>query len=188
MKPAVFLDRDGTVCELVSYLSKPEQVKLVEGAGPAIRRLNDAGYVTVIVTNQSGIGRGYYSEDDFQETQRELARQLADHRAFIDGVYFCPHVSDNPDKTAVDFFDRKPGPGMLLRAAEEHEIDRTRAWMVGDTISDMHAGRNAACRGCILVRTGYGAEEDAEDAAIDYVVGRLDQAVELILKLDGKDA
>jgi D-glycero-D-manno-heptose 1,7-bisphosphate phosphatase len=188
MKPAVFLDRDGTVCELVNYLSRPEQVKLIEGAGPAIRQLNCAGYVTVIVTNQSGIGRGYYSVGDFHATQRELARQLAGHQAVIDGVYFCAEVSDNPDKTAVDCFDRKPGPGMLLRAAEEHEIDRTRSWIVGDTISDMHAGRNAACKGCILVGTGYGAEQDTDDGAIDYIVERLDLAVELILRLDGKES
>jgi D,D-heptose 1,7-bisphosphate phosphatase len=145
-RPAVFLDRDGTLIEHVHYLSSPHQVRLLPGAAEAMRRLRRAGYRCVLVTNQSAVGRGIISEGRLHEIHDELDRQLAEQGAGLDGIYFCPDVPTGEDRTVVDQADRKPGPGMLLRAASELGIDLGASWMVGDVISDILAGWNAGCQ------------------------------------------
>ena len=186
MRPAVFIDRDGTMIELVPYLSDPSQVRLMEQAGAAIRRLNELGIPVVVITNQSGIGRKYYSEEAFWAVQHEVERQLAAYGARTDAVYFCPIACNEPDKTRVVFLDRKPGPGMLRRAAEEHVLDLDRSWMIGDSISDVHAGRNAGCA-TILVKTGYGGVQDQSDSAIDQIASDLSAAIDLVIQQYRKD-
>lgn len=184
MRPAVFLDRDGTIIESVHYLSDPEAVRLLDGAAAAIRGLREAGYACVIVSNQSAIGRGMFTVERLYEVHEALCRRLDEQGAGLDGFYFCPAVPTSADRAAIDDPDRKPGPGMLRRAAEDLGLDLARSWMVGDMVSDVLAGRNAGCRGSILVRTGLGAAADL--AAVDdaRVAEDLAEAAELILALD----
>ncbi|EDN68069.1 HAD-superfamily hydrolase [Beggiatoa sp. PS] len=164
-KPAVFLDRDGTLIEQVHYLSKPEQVKLVPGGGEAIKQLRDAGFACILVTNQSPIGRGLITEDDLKKIHEVQAEQLAQYNTQLDGIYYCPAVPQVKDRTVIDHYDRKPGPGMLFKAAKELDIDLTRSWMVGDMISDLVAGYHAHCEGLILVNTGKGLEDHQKKIA-----------------------
>lgn len=186
MRPAVFLDRDGTIIEHVHYLDDPAQVRLLPGAAEAIRALRTAGFACVMVTNQSAIGRGLLTLERFDQVQEEVFRQLREQRADLDGTYFCPvvPVTDNP--TVVEHPDRKPGPGMLLRAARELDLDVSRSWMVGDALSDVFAGRNAGCCGTVLVRTGCGASAATSvDGAVDHVVADLCEAARLIVSFSG---
>lgn len=156
MTKAVFLDRDGTLIDLVHHLTDPGDVRLIPGAGAAVRDLRAAGYRVVIVTNQSVVGRGMLDEAGLGAVHAEMARQLAADGAAVDGVYFCPLAPVQKDPTVVEHPMRKPGPGMLLQAAADMGLALARSWMVGDTVSDMLAGRHAGCR-TVLVRTGYGA-------------------------------
>ena len=145
---AVFFDRDGTLMEDVHYCGDPAKVRLYPGVAPALRDLKRAGYRLFIVTNQSGIGRGLITEEQYHAVQREFLRQLGED--LIDGSYFCP------DSPGVPSTRRKPEPGMLLEAAAEHGIDLARSWMVGDKAADVECGRRAGAR-TVLVLTGYGA-------------------------------
>lgn len=155
-KRAVFLDRDGTINEEVGYLSDPAQVTLLPGAAEALARLRDAGFKLVVVTNQSGIARGYMSEADLAAVNESLARQLEGQGAGIDEYYFCPHHPEHGDKKDCDC--RKPRPGMAKRAAREHGIDLGRSYFVGDKCSDVELGINAGGKS-VLVLTGFGKEE-----------------------------
>lgn len=154
-RPAVFLDRDGTLIEHVHYLRDPGEVRLLPGAPEALARLRDAGYALVLVTNQSAIGRGLLTVETLGEVHEAMARLLAEHDVALDAIFYCPEAPPRDgDRTAVDHPDRKPGPGMLLRAAAELGLDLGASWMIGDMISDALAGRNAGCRDSLLVRTG----------------------------------
>jgi D-glycero-D-manno-heptose 1,7-bisphosphate phosphatase len=178
-RPAIFIDRDGTLNEEVGYLCRPEDVVLVPGAGAALARLNARGIPVLVVTNQAGIGRGKYGWAEFQAVQDRINGLLAQSGAHLDGVYAAPHhpkgVGGYQDP---DHPDRKPNPGMLLRAAREHGLDLARSWMIGDKALDLGAGRNAGCR-VALVRTGYGQEVDG--ALADLVAADLGAAVDRIL-------
>lgn len=180
MNRAAFLDRDGTVIELVHHLNDPAEVRLIAGAGAAIARLRAAGWPVVIVTNQSVIGRGKLTEAGLAEIHAEMRKQLATHSADVDAIYFCPLAPTIKDPTVIEDARRKPGPGMLLEAARDHGLDLATCWMVGDTVSDMLAGRNAGC-GTILVQTGYGASYAHDKAAVDREVADLTAAAEIIL-------
>jgi D-glycero-D-manno-heptose 1,7-bisphosphate phosphatase len=155
-QPAVFLDRDGTLIEHVHYLSDPSQVRLLPGTALALQRLHGAGFACIVVTNQSAIGRGMITEDQLHRIHDEMNRQLAAESTTVDAIYFCPEAPAGDDRFTVEHGDRKPGPGMLIRAAEELDLDLGASWMVGDMISDILAGINARCQGSILVRTGKG--------------------------------
>lgn len=159
--PAVFLDRDGTLIEERSYPARPEQVRLLPGAADAVRSLRAAGFACVVVTNQSGVGRGYLTLDDLAAVNDEMSRQLRLESTDLDGLYYCTVAPSGQDKTVIEHPDRKPGPGMLLRAARELNLDLTNSWVVGDSVSDILAGRNAGCRDGILVRTGHDLAEAA---------------------------
>ncbi len=158
MKPAVFLDRDGTMIELVDYLTNPDDLKLIPGAGEAIKKLAEAGYLIIVVTNQSAIGRGMLTEEGLSLIHDRMIEKLEEFGARVDGIYFCPLKPTIKDPYAIEHPDRKPGPGMLLRAAEEHSIDVSKSWMMGDNLADVLAGINAGCAGSLLVKTGYGAK------------------------------
>lgn len=157
---AVFLDRDGTINEEIDFLWRPEEFAFIPGAPEAIRLLNESGFSVVVITNQSGIGRGYYDEEALRVLHAHMDAELARHGAVVDAYYFCPHHPEH----AVEHYRqkcscRKPLPGMLLSAAEDLSLDLSASFMVGDKISDMEAGLTAGCR-AILVRTGYGADEE----------------------------
>jgi len=180
MRPAVFLDRDGTLIELVHHLTDPGDVALIPGAGEAVQQLREAGFPVILVTNQSVIGRGKLTEAGLEKVHAEMRRQLALQAADVDAIYFCPLKPLQKDPTVIEDPMRKPGPGMLLEAAREHGLDLPRSWMVGDTVSDMAAGRNAGCR-TLLVRTGYGDRVDATPAYVDHEAPTLAGAAKLIL-------
>lgn len=153
-RPAVFLDRDGTIVHDTGYVSAPEKVRLIAGAAAAIRRLNEAGWMVIIVTNQSGIGRGYHTEADFQRTQARTAELLAADGARVDAVYFCPH---DPEREQCDC--RKPRTALHRRAAEEHGLDLARSWYIGDRWRDVAMANELGGNG-ILVPTD---DTDAAD-------------------------
>jgi D-glycero-D-manno-heptose 1,7-bisphosphate phosphatase len=161
LRPAVFFDRDGTLIEHVSYLSDPALVRLLPGAIDTLKRLRRAGFAVVLVTNQSALGRGMLTEDRLGQIHAELNRQLAAGGAKIDGIYYCPAVPAGDDRTMVEHPDRKPGPGMLHRAATDLKLDLAASWMVGDLISDVLAGLNAGCRS-ILIESGQTPSGDAK--------------------------
>lgn len=153
MKPALFADRDGTIVVEKHYLADPALVELVPGAIAALRRFADAGYTLIIVTNQSGIGRGLYTDADFQSVQKRINEMLEMDGVHVDGVYYCPH---SPEKGPCEC--RKPGTGMYLQAAREHGLDFTRSVFTGDRRKDVEPAVTLGGRG-ILVLTGYGIEE-----------------------------
>lgn len=179
MRPAVFLDRDGTIIEQVHHLVDPADVRVLPGAARAISQFQALGYACVIVTNQSVIGRGMLTEAGLDRVHEVMNRQLAAEGAAVDAIYFCPVAPVAEDRSTIDHPDRKPGPGMLIRAARELNLDLRRSWMVGDMTSDMLAGRNAGVRGTILVKTGYGASTEV-DGSVDHVAEDLLEAVRWI--------
>ena len=151
MKPAVFLDRDGTIIEDRNFITRTEDVHFLPGAVAALRALQRAGFLLFIVTNQSGVGRGLMEIADVERLHRFLAAQLAKQGVKLDGVYVCPHHPN--DGCAC----RKPLPKHLLSAAEAHGVDLTRSYLVGDRLSDVETAQNAGCIP-ILVETGLGKE------------------------------
>lgn len=180
MRGVVFLDRDGTLIELVHHLTDPADVRLIAGAGAAVRRLRAAGWPVIVVTNQSVIGRGKLTEAGLAEVHAEMARQLAAEGTMVDAIHFCPLAPVQKDPTVIEDAMRKPGPGMLRAAAREGGFGLAASWMIGDTVSDMLAGRNAGCR-TILVRTGYGAQYAHDRAALDRDAPDLAAAADIIL-------
>lgn len=133
LRPAVFLDRDGTIIHDRDYLADPAGVELLPGAAEAIARLNGAGYVVVVVTNQSGIGRGYMTVANYEAVHRRFIEVLGDGGARVDAAYYAPQAPGDPDPEEM----RKPGPGMYLRAAREHGLDLARSWLAGDRLRDV---------------------------------------------------
>jgi D-glycero-D-manno-heptose 1,7-bisphosphate phosphatase len=165
-RPAAFLDRDGTIIEHVHYLTDPNLVRLLPGAAEAIRALRDAGFACVVVTNQSAIGRGMLTEEGLALIHDEMDRQLAAEGTAVDAIYYCTEAPVDDDRTVVEHPDRKPGPGMLFRAAEGLGLDLDASWMVGDLVSDVLAGVNAGCRGSVLLTAGE--EAAASSPAVEY--------------------
>jgi D-glycero-D-manno-heptose 1,7-bisphosphate phosphatase len=158
-RPAVFIDRDGTLTEEVGYVNHPSRLQLLPRAGEAIRRLNAAGLAAVVVTNQTGIARGYFSESVLHAVNESLRAQLARVGARLDGFYAClHHPSEGEAPYRAQCECRKPKPGLLLRAAEELGLDLARSTMVGDKASDLVAARTVGA-GAVLVLTGYGRGE-----------------------------
>lgn len=179
-RPAIFLDRDGTLNEEVDYLHKPEELVLIPGAARAVAKLNALGIPVAVVTNQSGIGRGYFGFDAFDSVTARMSELLAEAGAHLDAVYVAPHHEMGQGEFAhPDHPERKPNAGMLTRAALDHGLDLSRSWMVGDKESDLEAGRRAGCR-VALVRTGYGKSVDGSLA--DLVAEDLAAAVDWILE------
>ncbi len=158
---------------------------MIPGAPGAIRRLRDAGFVIVVVTNQSGVGRGLYTLEQLGRVHDEMAAQLSAEGARVDAVYAATDVPSAPGKEVVEFLDRKPGPGMLYRAAEALGLDLGSSWMVGDTPGDLGAGLNAGCLGVVLVRSGRAPEALDAVAPPVPVVDDLAAAADLILQRTG---
>ena len=182
---AVFLDRDGTLIEEVGYLDRPERVQLYPWAAGAIRALNQAGFRVVMITNQSGIARGFFTEAVVAEVHRHIADLLAVGGARIDAYYYCPHHREGVVAEFARACDcRKPGRGLVDRAVHELGVDPERSFTVGDRWLDVALARNIGARG-LLVRTGYGAGAEhrpSEGLVADAIVNNLIEAVSLILE------
>jgi D-glycero-D-manno-heptose 1,7-bisphosphate phosphatase len=185
-RPAVFIDRDGTLTEEVGYVNHPSRLRLLPRAGEAIRRLNAAGIAAIVVTNQAGIARGYFSESVLSAVNDSLRAQLARAGARLDGLYIClhhPSEGEAPYRAQCDC--RKPRPGLLLRAAAELGVDLGRSTMVGDKASDLLAARAVGAQ-AVLVLTGYGRGEweyrrEQFEVPPDHVAGDLLDAVDWAL-------
>lgn len=180
LRPAVFLDRDGTIAEEVGYLNHPSRLQMFPFAPAAIRKLNDRGLPVIVVTNQSGVGRGYFPESVIHTVHDLMRKQLACAGARVDAFYYCPHIS--ADQCAC----RKPQTGMLQQAAKEHAIDLQRSFVVGDRHGDIELAHRAGA-GSILVRTGYGEGEVQWHAAKwalqpDFIAADLSSAADWIIE------
>ena len=169
--PAVFIDRDGTIMHDADYCSDPKQVQIFEGASAALRQLKKVGYKIIVVTNQSGIGRGFFSEEHYRAVEAEVSRQVGNN--LIDATYFCPDAPGQPSKC------RKPAPGMVLEAAHDHDVDLGRSFLIGDKEIDAECAHNAGVR-AIRVRTGFDKMTDGSCA--DWVAEDLPAAAEIIIK------
>ncbi|MBK5276903.1 MAG: D-glycero-beta-D-manno-heptose 1,7-bisphosphate 7-phosphatase [Desulfuromonadales bacterium] len=179
MKRAVFIDRDGTINVEKEYLYRTEDFEFIPGAAEAIRLFNDAGWLVIVVSNQSGVARGYYTEEDVHNLHRHISAQLLQAGAKVDAWFYCPHHPSGRGSYALPCRCRKPLPGMLLEAAGRFEIDLEASVMIGDKLVDVEAGRAAGCRS-ILVRTGYGSEEESRCASGTEVFDDLLAAAECL--------
>ena len=182
-QPAVFLDRDGTLILDKDYLHKPEEVEYFPGALEAMKRLADAGFLLVMVTNQSGVGRGYFTMADVENVHAKIRADLAALGVTLAAVYTAPEAPAQPSR------GRKPSPAFLFDARDAFGLDLARSYMVGDKLIDLEAGWNAGVKRSLLVRTGYGAKEELKERVKNgeaLVVDDFRQACESILK-DGKD-
>ena len=181
----MFLDRDGTINVERNYLHRIADFSFIPGAPEAIRRLKAAGFLVIVVTNQSGVARGYFDEAAVHALHEHIQQLLAARGTRIDGFYHCPHHPiEGVGEYRVDCDCRNGSPGMLLQAAREHGIDLNQSFMVGDKLADIEAGRAAGCRS-ILVRTGYGTSEESrivEQFPESWICEDLADAVEYILE------
>ena len=177
MNRAVFLDRDGTIIADAGYLRDPEQVRLLPGAAPAIRRLNENGWLAVVVTNQSGIARGLLTEEDYRRTERRLDELLAEGGAHVEGHYWCPHLPDVSGHCEC----RKPGTLLYRQAADRFDIDLGKSWWVGDRARDVVPAAAFGGHGVVLLDEPGAAEPP--DGATHRVLQAPDlaRAVDLIL-------
>lgn len=181
---AVFMDRDGTITEEMGYLKEPEKLKLIPRSGEAIRLLNEKGILTIVVSNQSGVARGYFTEKTVRETHQKLKKLLAEKGAYLDGIYYCPHHPEfGPPKYRKDCNCRKPKPGMLEKAAKKFNLDLKKCYVIGDKVDDIKLPQNVGAKG-ILVLTGYG-QKSREKIRPDYIARDLYQAVKWTLKESG---
>ncbi len=181
---AVFLDRDGTIIKLVNYIKDPKDVELIEGAAEAIKELNRTDLLVLMVTNQAGVAKGYFTIQDVDSINAKMEQLIQEGGGYLDDIYICPHhPSEGETNFTCDCDCRKPKPGLLQEAAQEYGLSLDRCWIVGDNKSDIAAGKAAGVK-TILVRTGHGADmekEMADDDAPDHVVDDLPQAVKIIL-------
>src|SRR5918996_1086485 len=170
VSPAVFLDRDGTVMEDTDYCSDPKDVRIFPGVLEALHRLKSRGFKLIIITNQSGIGRGYFTLEQYRSVESEVLRQLGN--GLIDATYFCPDAPGQHSNC------RKPAPGMIVEATQDHQIDLSRSFLIGDKEIDVECAHNAGVR-AIRVRTGF--ERDLTGSKAEWVADDLPAAVEIIL-------
>jgi len=160
MKNAVFIDRDGVITkEPPYYAHRIDQLELIPKSAEAIRLLNESGFKVIIVSNQSGVARGYYQEKDIEIYNGAMEKKLEEENAYIDAIYYCPHYSKAIiEKYKIDCECRKPKPGMLKRAKKDLDLDLKQSFLIGDKMSDIEAGYRAGCK-TILVLTGQGNGE-----------------------------
>ena len=179
MNRAVFLDRDGTIIEEKHFLHRPEEVVILPGAPGALKRLQDAGFKLFIVSNQSGVGRGYFTLADVEKVNERVAQEFSQDGVRFEKVYIAPEAPDTPSR------GRKPSPQFLFDARDEFIIDLAACYMIGDRLIDLECGWNAGVKECILVRTGYGADcerTSADKLGSAVVVNDLPAAIDWILR------
>ncbi|MBL7100346.1 MAG: D-glycero-beta-D-manno-heptose 1,7-bisphosphate 7-phosphatase [Nanoarchaeota archaeon] len=176
MHKAVFIDRDGVVNkDLGTYVTTPDEFVLIPGTIEAFKKLYKSDFKIIIVTNQSGIGKGFYTEKDVEAVHGKMHELLAKEAVKLDGVYYCPH---HPHACCIC---RKPEVGMLEKAIEEHDIDPKKSFLIGDKTSDIKAGNDMGCK-TFLVETGYGGKDKKYDVKPDFTVSDLLEAVNTILR------
>lgn len=187
MDRVIFLDRDGTINEEVEYLHRPEDLRILPGAAEAIRRLREHGFSIVVVTNQAGVARGYYGEDDVKALHRFLNERLKEQGAAIDHFFYCPHHPVHGiGKYKVSCSCRKPETGMFLMAEQYYRVDKAHSYMIGDKLLDVEAGHRYGVK-AVLVGTGYGSgivkEMTAEEQrqSFEYYAPDLPKAADWII-------
>ncbi len=185
--PVVFLDRDGTLNVEIGYIHRLDDLVLIPGAAQAVKRLNEAGIAAILITNQSGAARNYYPESHIQELHKRLENLLAEQDAFLDAIYYCPHLPNgsNPELTKICSC-RKPATGLIDRAYQQHsQLSRKKSFMVGDKEADIGLALNCKIPS-ILVKTGYGDETlillKEQNIKPDFIATDISQAVDLILQ------
>jgi D-glycero-D-manno-heptose 1,7-bisphosphate phosphatase len=181
MKRAVFLDRDGTLIEEKGYLHRPEEVVIFSGVGQALKKLQGAGFHLIIVTNQSGVGRGYFGLADVEQVHQYLLQELSREGVHFSKIYIAPEHPDEPSR------GRKPSPAFLFDARDEFGLDLSQCYMIGDKLIDLQCGWNAGVKRSLLVRTGYGRElerNSADQLGSATTVDDLSAAADWILKGD----
>lgn len=185
MNKAFFLDRDGVINVETGYLHEVDRTVVLDNIWQAIKMIHDHGFLAIAVTNQAGVAKGYYPESDIQPVHAAIQRQLlaaGGIDALIDGWYYCPHHPEFTGKCDC----RKPGAGMLKRAAADFDIDLSASFIIGDRISDLGAGVNAGCAGECLVLTGYGEKVREEAGAAGFpIAADLPAAVKKMLEISG---
>lgn len=179
--PAVFLDRDGTLIEDTGYIDDPDKVQILPGVADALRKLSEAGYQLILVSNQSGVARGLFDEDTLSAIHDRLVTLLDRKRIKLAGAYYCPYLDG--DEAIVEQYRRdselrKPMPGMLLQAAGELDIDLTKSWMIGDASRDVQAGQRAGCRTILIQKKGAASPQENETA---FEVNTFSQAVDRVI-------
>lgn len=192
MVRAVFIDRDGTISEEVGYVNDPSRFQLFAESAQALRLLHDKGWLTILITNQAGVARGYFAESMVLEVHERLRRELEKEGAALDGIYYCAHhpsIGEPPYRLSCDC--RKPKPGLIVQAAADFNIDLKQSWMVGDRYSDIELARNAGLRSAFVL-TGYGRgewEHQREDwkHQPDVICENLLAAAESIVRLQRYD-
>ncbi len=185
MRSAVFLDRDGTLVYPRHYPSRPEELVLYEDIGGGLRRLREAGYALVVITNQSGIARGLFDEDDLARMHTHLRGELRKRGIEVDGIYHCPHHVDGVvPELAVACTCRKPQPGMLLRAAAELDLDLASSWLLGDILDDVEAGNRAGCS-TVLVDIGTEGYAPSARRTPRFVARSTAHALDIVLAVTG---
>ena len=189
MRRAIFLDRDGTINEEVNYLKRPEDIRLYPNTFKALRNFKDSGFLNIIITNQSGIARGYFTEEDLNNIHSELKKLLTDKvgTELIDDIYYSPFHEDGiVEKYRKRSDDRKPNIGMIRKAKAGHGIDLKESYFIGDSFTDMLCAENAGLKK-ILVETGYGTKDilkcRTESIKLEYVASDLYDASEYIKNL-----
>jgi D-glycero-D-manno-heptose 1,7-bisphosphate phosphatase len=170
VSPAVFIDRDGTIMEDTDYCSHPKDVRIFSGVFKALQRLKSRGFKLIIITNQSGIGRGLFTLDEYRAVESEVLRQLGE--GLIDATYYCPDAPGQHSNC------RKPAPGMILKATRDHQIDVSRSFCIGDKEIDVECAHNAGVR-AIRVRTGI--QHEVTGTMADWIADDLSAAVEIIV-------
>ncbi|MEG0215712.1 MAG: HAD family hydrolase [Hungatella sp.] len=193
MDKIVFLDRDGTINEEVHYLYQPEDLQILPGVPRAMKAFRDAGYKVVVVTNQAGVARGYYSCADVERLHAYLNEQLQKEGAWIDHFFYCPHHPEHGiGEYKTECTCRKPGIGMFQMAEEFYEVDKARSYMIGDKLLDIEAGNRYGVTG-ILVGTGYGASihrqqaDNKEEWIYEFYAEDLMGAARIIMQREGRE-
>ena len=154
MSKAIFIDKDGTLIPDIPYNVNPALIQLHKGVVEGLRLLQTEGYKLVVISNQSGVGRGYFEEEELGKVKTKIQRLLSEHSISLDGFYYCPHYLGSPiEKYNVACECRKPKPGLILQAAKDLHIDLTKSWMIGDILNDVEAGKNAGCN-TVLIDNG----------------------------------
>ncbi len=187
---AVFMDRDGTISEEIGYVNHPARYRVFPYASEAVRLLNQSNYLAILVTNQAGVARGYFTEDVIKAVHARLEKELEEDGAHLDAIFYCTHhpsIGEHPYRFNCDC--RKPKPGLVTRAAEQFDIDLTESWMIGDRYSDLELARNAGLRAAFVL-SGYGLGEWEYQRGVwktepDLVAKDLLEAVQLIVKEEG---
>lgn len=188
MRPALFLDRDGTIIEDAGYLADPGGVRIIPGAAEALRKAKDKGFALIMISNQSGVARGLYDLEDYHNVTRRMEELLEEEGVRLDGLYFCPHH----DKGTVPEFTlfcecRKPSPGMLVLAAKEHGLDLENSYTIGDKPSDIGAGKAAGTKTIFIRGEGTEPPYGSPDIEPDYTARNLPRAIEWIFENMGEE-